>query len=224
MPLGAVQLDGLRPGRLETALFGTALRGVGLGRDLLPELFVVVGVGIAHVSVDMGREGDPGRPVERRDGVFHDAQFTARQREETNRLDGHLDAVFQHNPHTARQHRAAHVHLAVKALHLRDGRQVERLAVDRRHRPRSRTRRSGPWRNTPGSRSSTTPRGSCRDNRPRRYNCPEASRPSNAPRNWPGRPSRRCPARRATRKRAPAKGRSDPRRGARDRFLHIRRS
>lgn len=66
MPLGAVQLDGLRPGRLETALFGTALRGVGLGRDLLPELFVVVGVGIAHVGVDMRREGDPGRPV---DGV-----------------------------------------------------------------------------------------------------------------------------------------------------------
>lgn len=94
MPLGAVQLDGLRPGRLETALFGTALRGVGLGRDLLPELFVVVGVGIAHVGVDIGREGDPGRPVERRDGVFHDAQFAARQREETNRLDGHLDAVF----------------------------------------------------------------------------------------------------------------------------------
>lgn len=79
----------------------------------------------------MGREGDPGRPVERRDGVFHDAQFAARQREETNRLDGHLDAVFQHDPHAARQHRAAHVRLAVKALHLRDGRQVERLAVDR---------------------------------------------------------------------------------------------
>jgi len=130
MPLGAVQFDGLRPGRLEPALFGTALCGVGPGRDLLPELFVVVGVGIEHVGVDMGRKGDPGRPVERRDGVFHDAQFAARQREETHRLDRHLDAVFQHDPHAARQHRTAHVRLAVKALHLRDGRQVERLAVD----------------------------------------------------------------------------------------------
>ena len=50
MPLGAVQLDGLRPGRLETALFGTALRGVGLGRDLLPELFVEKVIRAARLS------------------------------------------------------------------------------------------------------------------------------------------------------------------------------
>ncbi len=46
-------------------------------------------------------------------------------------LDGHLDAVFQHDPHAARQHRSGACPSRGKALHLRDGRQVERLAVDR---------------------------------------------------------------------------------------------
>lgn len=72
-----------------------------------------------------------GRPVERRDGVFHDAQFTARNERKRTVSTATSTPVFQHNPHAARQHRAAHVRLAVKALHLRDGRQVERLAVDR---------------------------------------------------------------------------------------------
>ena len=128
-PVGPVEFDGLRPGRLETALPGAALHSVGVGRDLLPELFVVIGVGIAHVGVDMGRERDRDGPVEGRDGIFHDAQFTARQREETDSLDGHLRAVFQYDPHAARQHRAAHIHFAVKGLYLSGGK-VERFAVD----------------------------------------------------------------------------------------------
>ena len=167
----------------------------------------------------MGRKGDPGRPVERRDGVFHDAQFAARQREETHRLDGHLDAVFSARPACGAS--APNGACPSRGKSSSPPRQSPGRAARRRprRRPRSRTRRSGPWRNTPGSRSSTIPRGSCRDSRSRRCSCPEAKGRNSAPRNWPGRPSRRCPARRAIRKRAPAKDRSDPRRGARGRFL-----
>lgn len=80
------------PCGLETALAGAALRDVGVGCDRFPEFLVVVGVGIAHIGVDIRRKGDFGGAVQRRDGIADDAQFAARQRQKADGLDRDFDA------------------------------------------------------------------------------------------------------------------------------------
>ncbi len=127
--LGAVEHHALGPCHVEAAFLGTALHGVAVGSHGLPELLVVISIGVAHVGVDERRESDFGRLVEGPHRITDDAQLAALQREETHDFSLDLHARRHPHGHPPCEHRTPHVQLAAEREHL-DAGQVERLAVD----------------------------------------------------------------------------------------------